>query len=367
MPAQKFATSSSVTWFLVPGTLFSHATSRACQLLKIASSCVRAIKFRNNSEQRYTSHGESDTVPANASEVNTHSSRPCENSGSSDRLQVLAMRSIAPILLTFLFSAAQAVNNGGYSPFHNPVLGLSNNGPLVKRQNNCQSGYNSCSSLGAGSACCPQNANCALDDAGNIACCPSGAECTGTIAGTATGSQTVTSSSSGFVLGGTTTSSTPITTSPGITSFTTGVAGGGSTVPNNFYPFIYIPTSYANADLCTSAYSMCQAQSTSCFASLAGANGVTVSGLGGGITQQGTTGTVLNSASTICSSLSAQGCYNLRETQCSIFGSGSAGTTATSSNGFVQVGNDGPRQTACPGMLYAAGAGAVFGAIGGLV
>jgi hypothetical protein len=94
---------------------------------------------------------------------------------------------------------------------------------------------------------------------------------------------------------------------------------------------------------------------------------VTVSGLGGGITQQGATGTVLSSASTICSSLSAQGCYNLQETQCSIFGSGSAGTTATSSNGFVQVGNDGPRQTACPGMFYAAGAVAVFGAIGGLV
>jgi len=207
--------------------------------------------------------------------------------------------------------------------------------------------------------------NCALDDAGHIACCPSNAVCTGTIDGTLTGTVTATSSTEGgFVLGGTTTSSTTDTSA--IPSFTTGVSGGGSTVPNNYYPFIYIPTSYANSDLCTSAYSSCQTASSSCFASLAGANGVTVSGFGGGITVQGSSGTLLSSASSICSSLSAQGCYNLQETQCSVFGSGSA-ATATSTTGFVEVGNDGPKQTACPGMLYAAGAGAVFGAMGALV
>ncbi|KIV78817.1 hypothetical protein PV11_06426 [Exophiala sideris] len=265
------------------------------------------------------------------------------------------MRSIAASLLFALVNTVHAVNvNDGFSMFSDGLFGLSNNELLVKRSG-CGSGYNACSGLGASSICCPTGTNCALDDAGHVACCPTNAKCTGTIGGTATAVAT---------------SSTTSTTSPATT--TTGVAGGGSTVPNNYYPFVYIPTSYANAALCTSAYSSCQSASTSCFASLAGANGVTVSGLGGGITVAGTSGTVLSSASSICSSLSAKGCYSLQETQCSIFGtaSGSATVTATASStsgGFVQVGNEGPRRTACPRMLYVAGAGAMFGAMGGLV
>lgn len=284
------------------------------------------------------------------------------------------MRATAASLFIVLVNTVNAVENlVGFSLFSDSYFGLSSNELLVKRQS-CQSGYNACSNLGASSVCCPTGTDCALDDAGHVACCPTNAKCTGTIGGTATGKATATSSSTGgIILGGTTTSSiTSATTSPTITSLTTGVAGGGSTVPNNYYPFVYIPTSYANAALCTSAYSSCQSASTSCFASLAGANGVTVSGLGGGITVSGVSGTVLSSASSICSSLSAQGCYNLQQSQCSIFGTASAATTGTTtttsaSGGFVQVGNHGPRQTACPGMLYAAGAGAVFGAWGGLV
>lgn len=275
------------------------------------------------------------------------------------------MRSIAPLVVLNLLHTALAAF-ADLTPFYDPLFGLANNEILVKRQN-CQSGYNSCADLGAESACCPPGTNCALDDAGRIACCPPNALCTGTIAGTLIGTVTTTSSSSGgFVLGGTTTSSTTSTDFSTTPSLTTGVSGGGSTVPNNYYPFIYIPTTYANADLCTSAYSSCQTASTSCFVSLAGANGVTVSGFGGGVTVPGVSGTLLSSASSICSSLSVQGCYNLQESQCSIFGSGS-GPTPTTTGGFVEVGNDGPKQTACPGMLYAVGAGAVFGAMGGLV
>ncbi|KAI1630152.1 hypothetical protein EDD37DRAFT_83873 [Exophiala viscosa] len=275
------------------------------------------------------------------------------------------MRSAAAFLLVVLVNTAHAVNpNDGFSLFSESLFGLSNNELLVKRSG-CGSGYNACSGFGASSVCCPTGTNCALDDAGHIACCPTNAKCTGTIGGTATASATSSSSE-----GTTTTSSTTSTTTSATT--TTGVAGGGSTVPNNYYPFVYIPTSYANAALCTSAYSSCQTASTSCFASLAGANGVTISGLGGGITVAGTSGTVLSSASSICSSLSSEGCYNLKETQCSMFGTASGSTTVTTtasstSGGFVQVGNDGPRRTACPRMLYAAGAGAVFGAMGGLV
>jgi hypothetical protein len=280
------------------------------------------------------------------------------------------MRSAALLSIAGLLGTASAIADR-YTPFLDSLFGLSNDALLVKRQNNCQLGFNSCASLGASDVCCSQGSTCALDQAGNIACCPSGAVCTGTIRGTRTGSVTSASgtnagsTTSGFVLGGTTTSPTSQTS----TAQPTGVAGGGSTVPNNFYPFIYIPTSYANAALCTSAYSSCQAASTSCFVALAGQNGVTVSGFGGGITVQGATGTILSTASSVCSSLSAEGCYNLQETQCAGFGTGTGGGqsgTATTT-GFVQVGNHGPRQTACPGILYAAGAGAMFGAVGGLL
>lgn len=276
------------------------------------------------------------------------------------------MRCTALLSIAGLLSTASAIADR-YTPFFDSLFGLSNDALLIKRQNNCQSGYNSCASLGASDVCCSQGSTCALDQAGNIACCPSGAVCTGSIRGTRTGSVTSgtnTGSTTGFVLGGTTTSTTS-TTSPGSTAQTTGVGGGGSTVPNNFYPFIYIPTTYANAALCTSAYSSCQTASTSCYVALAGQNGVTVSGFGGGITVQGASGTVLSTASSICSSLSLEACYGLREGQCAGFGTGQAGTATTT--GFVQVGNDGPRQTACPGILYAAGAGAMFGAVGGLL
>ncbi|KAL2400174.1 hypothetical protein ABEF93_006022 [Exophiala dermatitidis] len=277
--------------------------------------------------------------------------------------------------LPFLLGLPHIVRarSNDYSPYYDPLFAVSDNALLVKRQS-CSSGLSSCSNLGVDSVCCPSGTNCALDEAGHVACCPSNAVCTGTIAGTITGSATGSSSAAatgtstsngGIVLGGTTSSSTA--SSAGITSMTTGASGGGSTVPSNFYPFIYIPTSYANADLCTSAYSSCQSASTSCFVSLAGVNGVTISGIGGGgITVQGATGTVMSSASSICSSLSSVGCYNLQQSQCSVFGSGSGGSAtsaATATTGFVQVGNEGPRHTACPGMLYAAGAGAMFGVV----
>lgn len=269
------------------------------------------------------------------------------------------MRQAVLAILLACMSSVQCIAQD-YSPFADPLLGLSAHGLLIKRQNNCQSGYNSCANLNEAGACCPPNTNCARDQVGNIACCPVGAFCTGTIRGTASASGT---SSGGFVLGGTTTTTTSSSPSP---TTNPGVEGGGSTVPNNFFPFIYIPTSYANADLCTSAFSSCQTASTSCFVSLAGQNGVTVSGFGGGVTVQGASGTVITSASSICSSLSQEGCYGLQETQCANFGTG-GGPAATQTTGFVQVGNSGPRQTACPGMVYAAGAGVVVGAVQGLL
>jgi len=257
------------------------------------------------------------------------------------------MRAIAVAFISAVVHTIGTAAND-YSPYSDPFLALLDESFLAKRQG-CQSGYSSCSNLGAANACCPSNTNCALDQAGNVACCPFNAVCTGTIDGTITGS--VTSS----------------TTSTSASSLITGVAGGGSTVPNAFYPFVYMSTSYANADLCSSAWSSCQTASTSCFSSLAGVNGVTVSGFGGGITVQGSSGTILSSASSICSSLSQSACYGVQETQCSVFGGASGGTaTATATAGFVQPGNAGPVQTPCPGLIYAAGVGVIVGAVGAL-
>jgi len=252
-----------------------------------------------------------------------------------------------------------------YSPFQNAFYGLSEEAPLVKRQG-CEAGLNSCSSLGA-NVCCSSGYSCTLDQVGHVACCSIGATCTGTIAGSVTGS-TATSSSTGIVFGGTTPTSTT-TASGGVVI--TGVGGGGSTVPNSYYPFLYAPSSFPDADQCSSAFTSCQSASTACFTSLAGINGVTIGGLGGGITVQGTSGVVLSTVSSICSSLSSVGCSNIQQvSQCTVYGSGSGvtpTTITTGAGGFVTVGNNGPRQTACPRMIYAAGAGAVLGAMGAVI
>lgn len=266
------------------------------------------------------------------------------------------------LIIILKLSAASAHD---YSPFVDPLFGLSEDALLVKRQG-CEAGLNSCSDFGVNNICCPSDTTCTLDQAGNVACCTVGSACTGTIDGSVTGSATTTSAT-GIVVGGSTSLST-ITSTGGVTS-TTGAVGGGSTVPNSYYPFTYAPTSFADAGQCSSAFTSCQAASTSCFTSLAGSYGVTVGGFGGGITVQGVSGTILSVASSICSSLSSEGCSNLQQVStCTVFGAGSGVIpTTTTSGGIVQIGNNGPRQTAYPGVFYAAGAGVVIGALGGVI
>lgn len=217
----------------------------------------------------------------------------------------------------------------------------------LNKRGSCPSNYNSCSSIGHAEACCAPNNVCTADQAGHIACCPNGYLCTGTVGGGAATGSVVSSmsSSSGFVSGTTTT--------------TFGAAG--STVPNAIYPFVYIPTPIANQALCSSYWTSCQSQSTSCFAALAGgANAVTVAT----ITVQGASTSLPSaSASSTCSVLSAEACYNLQESQCAAFPTG----TVTNTNSFVQTAAAAPRVTRGPEMMYAMGAGAVIGAAGVLV
>lgn len=273
------------------------------------------------------------------------------------------------ILTSIFFLRTASVSASDYSPFADPLFGLSEDTILLKRQG-CQGGLDSCSGLGS-NLCCPSGTTCSLDQAGHVACCSQGAVCTGTIGGSVIGSVTG-STTSGIVIGGGGITST-VTSSGSVATITQG-GSAGSTVPNTYYPFFYAPTSFADAGQCSSAFTSCQTASTACFTSLAGSYGVTIGGFGGGITVQGVSGQVLSAASTICSSLSSVACSNLPDvSQCSNLGGGSGVTPTTisgssgSTGGIIQVGNDSPRQTACAGILYAAGAGAVIGAMHGVI
>merc|ERR1711939_357718 len=236
-------------------------------------------------------------------------------------------------LISFLASLrAISAAAQGYSPFSSPFYDyLDRRGPVRRQNDGCANNGVSCSDLGADGVCCPEDTICARDAGNNVGCCPVNAACTGVVSGaqvtaTATGSTTNQGSSdtTGFVLGGTTT----ITSTTGIQSGslqipTTGVQGGGGTVAAAGFVWTYIPTSYANAALCETAYSVCQQSSSECFDSLGGSNGVTVGGFGGGTTVPGAGSSVTNAAS-VCSSLSQQACYGIQESVCSSFGGASA-------------------------------------------
>ncbi|KAJ9376547.1 hypothetical protein DTO063F5_8716 [Paecilomyces variotii] len=196
---------------------------------------------------------------------------------------------------------------------------------LLKRDDNCPSGYNACTALGNSGACCRDGTICSLDAASHIACCPTGASCTGSLSGSPTETG---STSSGFMFPQPTSASTTTSDSPSIT---------GTTVTGAPYPFVYIPTTFANAQTCSSYYSQCQSQYSSCQSSLGGTNGVTVAGSGGaGITVQGATATA--DAQSICSSLSRKACYGLQIGYCTAFGS--SGESATTTSGQFVNPND---------------------------
>jgi hypothetical protein len=244
---------------------------------------------------------------------------------------------------------------------------------LVKRQNDgCARGYANCATLGAGGLCCPTAQACARDGAGNVACCPPRASCTGTIRpvtntgggvfiASTTGTNTLASTT--ITGGGAATIGVSTTTEGGIVfvgaSATTGSgtqqASGAmrSYVNNPYYPYAFIPTTYTNAADCSSAYTTCHADFTSCsnfLAGLAGAGGVTVSVAGGGgttIAASGPSTTLLaDAASSVCASLSGSACYGLTVEACGAFG------VATATN--VQGG----MAARCVGMRFAAGIGA---------
>lgn len=200
---------------------------------------------------------------------------------------------------------------------------------LVKRQNNnaCATSYYACAALNAPGLCCPRTALCTADIRGAVACCPQGAQCTGALGQPATATGTPT-----FVLATTTTGGNPFVQQ-------TNGPGPRSTVPNAFFPFFYIPTTYANAAACSTAYSTCQSDAASCTTALAnGAQGVTVSAPNGGATITAVPSVGLQSAQQICASLSQQACSGLQVEACAAFGGNAAGAAPTRGCGGVLMG-----------------------------
>ena len=90
---------------------------------------------------------------------------------------------------------------------------------------------------------------------------------------------------------------------------------------------------------------------------------MTVSGVGFGTTVAGASGTAISSAASVCSSLSSRAVYGEQSDVCSQI----RGAVVTDSTGGLVTQNAMSRQTACPGLVYAAGAGAVMGAMGAFV
>jgi hypothetical protein len=281
----------------------------------------------------------------------------------SDKMWACGLASFAVMLPGALASLE------GLAPYVNPLDYNDFSQRLFKRQA-CPTGFTNCGAFGNSGACCPANQVCARDAAGNVACCPVRASCTGTIGPVATGVSTG-SSTGGVLIGGSTGAISPqsglATATSGFLfpSVTTAAAPlfTGSTIPGALYPFVFIPTSFANAAECSSYATSCSNQYQSCLAILGGGvNGVTVSGANVGITVQGASATVTG-VSSICSSYNQQACYGLQTGICSQYGSG----TATGAGGFVVSGGAPARATACAGVMYAMGAGAMVGAAGALM
>ncbi|RAQ50513.1 hypothetical protein AFGD_003019 [Aspergillus flavus] len=176
---------------------------------------------------------------------------------------------------------------------------------ILKRADSCPAGYDPCSNMGRSDVCCRQGSVCSRDAADNIACCPTGAKCTGSLTGDST------SASTSFRFPGTATVSMT-TTGPNDATIT------GSTMPGA-YPFVYVPTTFPNAGVCSSYYSLCQSEYTGCLSSLGGGYAVTVAAEGGGVTRAG--GGAAGAVST-CSSLSMNACHGLNLGYCDTYATG---------------------------------------------
>jgi hypothetical protein len=245
---------------------------------------------------------------------------------------------------------------------------------LFRRAGNCPSNYNSCSTLAAGDAgaCCTAGSVCSWDSNNVVACCPTGAYCTGTIS---LPTAVSTTTSGAIIIAGSTTTTTGVSSTTTTGSSTAGVitATGTGTVtyvPNVYFSWPYLPTSYVNAAACTSAYSVCQTEYAACTQDLQGGSfAVTIDSPNGGVTVGGGTGTYslgAAQATSVCKSLSQEACWGIQTSNCAQFGSGTDTTTtatATTTGSFI-IGNEAVRGRGCLGAVVA---GVGMGIMGGMV
>jgi len=254
-----------------------------------------------------------------------------------------------------------------FAPFYEPELeSLISNETLIpdehellKRDGNCPTNYNSCSTLAAGygGACCTSGSICTTDRAHNIACCPIGATCTGTLT-----LQTATTTR-GAVLGTGTATTTTTTNSAAATTTT----GSATYISNSYFPFPIIPTTYINSAACNSAYSACQANYAACTNDLQGNTfGVTiVAPNGAGVTVAPTAQNLgVASATSICSSLSSEACFGIASDSCAQFG-----TATTTGGSFIVGGTTNAAARPTIGCMAAAGvmAGVGLGIAGQMI
>ncbi|KAI1503205.1 hypothetical protein F5X99DRAFT_118125 [Biscogniauxia marginata] len=203
-------------------------------------------------------------------------------------------------------------------------LDVSEYSAVQKRQLDCPDNYFSCEDRGAAFAgtCCENGQLCSLDAQEQAACCPTTATCTGVAP--------------------------------------TGTTAAPSFVSNSYFSFPYIPTSFANTVACSSALSQCSRNYLACVSGLGGASGgygvtIVVPG-GGGTTIAPTQATVPTATATsVCSSLSSEACYNLQSGICSQPGQTSGFT--------IGGGNNAPRPTAAcvAGVIAGVGVGLMGG------
>ena len=164
---------------------------------------------------------------------------------------------------------------------------------------------------------------------GHVACCPENAQCTGTIG-------------DGAVIA----TATGIPESPTDSAASATITGSeGSIVPNGYFPFPYLPTNYPNAVICSSSFSSCQTEFQRCTSQLiAGDNGLTISGIGPGITREAALPST--SAVSICSSLSVKACHNLQLADCPAYGT----AATTNGGGTFEVEGAAPTRAAINGI-----------------
>ncbi|KAK0656035.1 hypothetical protein B0T16DRAFT_26497 [Cercophora newfieldiana] len=202
----------------------------------------------------------------------------------------------------FLAAALTSSVSAGQQPFF-PVQTPPAQAKAVRRQD-CIANFYSCADQGAAfnGVCCANGQRCRLDANNQPACCPVNAVCTGT-------------APTEFV------APTPTV----------------AFVPNPYFSFPFIATSFNGPGACSQAASQCNANYNACTAQLEGQGElggsyqvtIAVPGAGGipGTTLVGNGGVTYPTASatSICSSLSIVACRSLQPSMCAAAGTSNAG------------------------------------------